>query len=530
MFCRKDLSKVRSSSIHRKKNLKHIAMLVLGGFSALAAAASANASISHVASTKGVSTASLGSHQAGDILIAWATRDGSSNPPTVPAGWTVIYRQTGANSLGYALAWKKATSSNEVVGNFTSATSLIVSQYRPLTGYEVSIGARTTWPHSSSLVAGYQSLPLQATNGTSWIVGFLGHRSSDLGNLATAPTGMINRISDQDSVDSIAVHDTNGGVSSWSARSVTHTGTASAIRTAELELIVTPVGTTGIPAPSYTPLINNNFEGNTSFDLDGIGREVGRTTHVTANTTTGGVMNYAHPTTGSKSVRIDFAHERRGFGFTKNLPGNPNAIPADPQVVRVGDTLWYRVDLYMPSTLSLSYAFDQINNPEVPDADGFGWNKFLVMSRLHHEGPRMYVQPRSDYRLNYGSPEFNDHTGIYVNHDEMGTYCPNLAPDYSFPRNQWFSLQVSWHVATDHSAYIRVWSDDKLIAECQGAGRVSAGYEVGNIGIGDYWNGGAWIQGASTGSFWMDNLVVTKQTPNTVDSEGRPFIHPQHFR
>lgn len=205
----------------------------------LAGAANA-APLTYVASAKGVNTVTLPSHQAGDVLIAWAVRDGSNTIPGVPAGWTGI--QSGAtNSLSYALAWKTATSSNEQVGTFSNATSLIVSQYRPGDGYTISFGANSTKSsNQAGSTATYNPLALQNTDGSSWVLGFFATRSSNIGGLSTAPTGMVNRSFDQDATDSVAVHSTPAGVSTWTVKNVTYTGTIAPYRTVVLELKLTP--------------------------------------------------------------------------------------------------------------------------------------------------------------------------------------------------------------------------------------------------------------------------------------------------
>lgn len=257
--------------------------------------------------------------------------------------------------------------------------------------------------------------------------------------------------------------------------------------------------TGGLPAPTYTPLVVDDFEEGTA----------GQNSPWMA--TGSMVYDSAHAHSGSKSVRISFRHLQNGYGGTKNMP----------QGVTAGETVWYRVYLYMPSTLSLSYGDTQ--------GDGFGWNKFMVMSQYDHGAPRMYVQPASAYKVDYGQPNFYA-TGLYVNHGDLGAYCQLKNGTYTFPRDRWFALQMAWKVETNTSAWIRVWSDQEFVGECAGGGQVPSGYEVHSFGIGNYWNGGAWIQGGSTADFWIDDVVVTKQRPNTTDAGGRPYIHPEHFR
>ncbi len=259
--------------------------------------------------------------------------------------------------------------------------------------------------------------------------------------------------------------------------------------------------TGGGGAPGYTPLVVVDFEEGTS------GQDVDW------GATTGGPVVYdgAQAHSGSTAARVSFQHLQNGYGGYQNLP----------EAIGPGETVWYRVYLYMPSTLSLSYGDTS--------GDGFGANKFLVLSELEHEAPRMYIQPSSPYKVDFGDPGFVE-PGLYVNHDGLGDeYCPIQADTYTFPRDQWFALQMAWYVAEDDSAWVRVWSDDTFLGECSGAGVVPSGYNVQSWGIGDYWNGGAWIQGGSTADFWVDDVVVTKEQPTTTDAGGRPFISPDDF-
>ncbi len=259
-------------------------------------------------------------------------------------------------------------------------------------------------------------------------------------------------------------------------------------------------GSEGGPPPEYDPLVVLDFEEGADGQDAGWGA------------TTGGpvVFDTTHAHSGATAARVSFEHMDNGFGGYMNLP----------ESIGPGETVWYRVYLYMPSTLSLSYG-------DV-SGDGFGWNKFLVLSQLDHESPRMYVQPRSAYKVDFGEPGFAE-PGLYVNHDGLGEYCTIQEDTYVFPRDQWFALQMAWHVETDDSAWVRVWSDDTFLGECAGGGAVPNGYTVQSWGIGDYWNGGAWIQNGSTGDFWVDDVVVSKETPSTTDADGRPYISPHDF-
>ena len=197
--------------------------------------------ISFVGSATGTTTATMPAHQAGDLILCWAYRDGSNTLPTLAsAGWTSLDGVTGANTNSARLVGKIATSSAEAVGTFTSATSVVVAVYRPKAGYTLSLGAVAATTGASTTVS-YPALTLQAADGSSWVAGFAGHRSVNT-TLETPPTGMVNRATVLDATDEAAAHDTNGGVSAWTAQSASVGGTSSGWRAATVEIKATLAG------------------------------------------------------------------------------------------------------------------------------------------------------------------------------------------------------------------------------------------------------------------------------------------------
>lgn len=199
----------------------------------------------YVASASGTTTLVLPAHQPGDLLVAFLFRDGSTTAPVTPAGWTSAATGTGT-TCSYRLVWKKATTSAESPGAATTATSTIVSCYRPGPGYVLSMGA-TAQGNGASTSLTYQSLSMQATDGTSRVAAFAGHRSVNTA-LENPPAGMVLRHSVVDATDEASAFDTNGGVSSWSAKTVGVGGTSSGWITTTFEIkaaldVPPPVGT-----------------------------------------------------------------------------------------------------------------------------------------------------------------------------------------------------------------------------------------------------------------------------------------------
>lgn len=180
--------------------------------------------ISYIGSATGTDTATPPTHQAGDLLLVFAFRDGSTSAPSLPTGMTSI-NNGGANSCSARLGYVVAQAAGTSIGTWTNATSVIVHVYRgvgpqnPIGVNYRSTGSSTTLSYSLNAQA------LTITNGTSWVVGFGGTVNTN-GNITVAPSGMTNRSSVSDATDEAAGFDTTSGVSSWTAADASVGGTS----------------------------------------------------------------------------------------------------------------------------------------------------------------------------------------------------------------------------------------------------------------------------------------------------------------
>jgi hypothetical protein len=163
---------------------------------------------------------SLGSIVAnpGDLMVIWAFVDGSNTAPSQPGGWTVK-DSGGVNNCSMMFATKVAASSSEVSGTWTSATLLTAHVYSGV----LATGAENTTGGTASPV-NYTSLSLTVTDGSSWVVGFVGHTSVN-DTVSGAPTGMTNRTVMEGVTNDGASHDTNGPVASWAGGTVANAET-----------------------------------------------------------------------------------------------------------------------------------------------------------------------------------------------------------------------------------------------------------------------------------------------------------------
>lgn len=176
-------------------------------------------------------TANIPAHNVGDLLVAFAYRDGNTSAPSLATGWTNISSSSGSNSNGSRLAYRIATGSDPGAG-WSNATEIIVQVYR---GQSASpIGVNGVQSNNGDPVI-YSALTLSVTNGTSWVIGFAGHRSTNT-NLQNPPTGMTQRATLVDGTAEVSGHDTSGGVSSWTVKNVTVGGGSSGWMTRTLEI------------------------------------------------------------------------------------------------------------------------------------------------------------------------------------------------------------------------------------------------------------------------------------------------------
>lgn len=193
--------------------------------------------ISYIGAASGTTSATVPAHVSGDLLIAWAYRDGSTTAPTLPSGWTSA-SSAGANSNAAVLAWR-ISDGTATSGTWTNASRLLIAVYRGASG----VGAVATGGAASTSVT-YPALTLQGAS--SWCARFAGHRSVNT-TLEAAPTGYTQRSTLVDATCETVAHDSGAVVASVAADTVAVGGTSSGWRAVSVELLAATVsaGITG---------------------------------------------------------------------------------------------------------------------------------------------------------------------------------------------------------------------------------------------------------------------------------------------
>lgn len=195
--------------------------------------------ISYVGVAAGTNSATLPSFNSGDIAVCYAFRDGSTTNPTIPAAFTSITNTSDGTTCSASIGWRRLITSDTTTGTWTNATRVVVVVYRGCEPFITPVGGGADAAGTTNTVS-YGTVTMTRGDGTSWVVGLVGHRSVDTTVDSTAITGMTARGGGVDANAEAHAWDTNGGVSSWSSTNQGISGTASGWVTRTVELLALP--------------------------------------------------------------------------------------------------------------------------------------------------------------------------------------------------------------------------------------------------------------------------------------------------
>ncbi|QIG72873.1 hypothetical protein EVB97_335 [Rhizobium phage RHph_Y65] len=188
--------------------------------------------ITFIASTMGVSTVAMPTHQAGDLLVACVFRDGGTF--TLPSGWTATSAFLSAGGYLGRVFWKVAATSSEPSIVSTNATDTVVMVYRGANN-AAPIGAiNTVFAASGTTRKNADVMALQNTDSTSWLICMAAIRSTTLGSIGASWTVRQDH-TNSSSTSRLAVYDTNGPVNTDPQSAFTNSGTDSMLITVELK-------------------------------------------------------------------------------------------------------------------------------------------------------------------------------------------------------------------------------------------------------------------------------------------------------
>ncbi len=188
-----------------------------------------------VSSTAANSTSLPSGVKKGDLLLVFAYRTGSSSPPTAPSGWNVVLSGgggSGGNRNALIVGWRFYDGTFSNTGTWTNAVRVVCAAYRGVY-HAAPVGSAQQSGGTSTSVT-YRGLTLSPSSwGSSLVVCFGATVTST--SVETPPSGTKLR-ANYTATHEVALFDTAAGVSTWTQKSVTVSGSNVGWRTAVLEL------------------------------------------------------------------------------------------------------------------------------------------------------------------------------------------------------------------------------------------------------------------------------------------------------
>lgn len=167
------------------------------------------------ANAAAASSMALPAHQAGDLLVMYAFRNGSASQSTLPAGWT-SHITDNRNLVSQRVAYKIAASAAEVSGTWTNADTTVCLVYRNASG----LGAAATGVANTSTIT-IPALALNVADGSSVVAVFAGRDGGGLFDSSYAPPAGTTLRAFVNTRPAAAGYDTGVGVTGYAGSTIT---------------------------------------------------------------------------------------------------------------------------------------------------------------------------------------------------------------------------------------------------------------------------------------------------------------------
>ncbi|WP_421842843.1 hypothetical protein [Marinobacter algicola] len=208
---------------------------------------------------------------------------------------------------------------------------------------------------------------------------------------------------------------------------------------------------------------------------------------------------------GDGALKLTIEQGSKGFGSLGGIIDFASCDHVGGRILKKGDEVWVRVHVFFPKN------FEFNRN---------GRNKFLRLRTFSGSGnSEGYNDLYLDGRL--------DSTPYDYIFEGVQRWYAMGEQEQLFPLGQWRT--VEYYLRLDNrtesqggSARVRVWIDGELIGDTgERANLLTPDSYIESLYFFTYWdNDGAHI----TQSFYVDDLVVTSDTPENRDANGFPFI------
>jgi hypothetical protein len=184
--------------------------------------------------------------------------------------------------------------------------------------------------------------------------------------------------------------------------------------------------------------------------------------------------------------------------------------------VGVGDDLWMRHAVFFPNGFCFGHG----------DTSGDGWGATKWMRIEFDNGNPTTGGPGNRLTLelgNFAHNACNDSATIWGAAREYAG-AANCQPAAQPPlgTGAWHFVQWQVHFASDETGFIRFWLDEQFLGQWDGQTLPDDEPKIDFIQYGDYWNGSPY----QDVEWYIDDIIMTEDPPDTLDAEGHPFISP----
>lgn len=259
-------------------------------------------------------------------------------------------------------------------------------------------------------------------------------------------------------------------------------------------------------SPTYTPVVNMNFIGTNGNPITEFA-SIEASSMTYSNTVTG-------PFSESTVAQCTIPAYAGGAGtrlFGGNISNTLSLAGTD------GDELWIRIYHYFPSAFCAGYS---------TGGDGWGATKWIrwEFNDATPVGARITHEIGGFANASCASSAVAPNTWGTIVEGVVGSETLPIATPAIIPRDSWVALQ--FHVKfsnTPANSFVRCWVDETYVGEETGIATKPAGSNVIDLLVyGNYWNGGS----HQANTWYIGDVIVTAEEPNTKDSGGRSYIHP----
>lgn len=229
--------------------------------------------------------------------------------------------------------------------------------------------------------------------------------------------------------------------------------------------------------------------------------------------TTGGMDNSAGGTLHSDEQSLDGSLvAKMSINEGKTGFGGWGGIIRFPEKLRIGDSYWVQFYMYIPSNFNI-------------DTPTNGSLKFL---RVHTATPVSNNAGYMDFQFMDDDTQ-RDAVYRYIKEGGEKSWLEIASANERerlIPRDRWFKVELALTLgvipkAEGGKSSVRYWVDDELVWNGENAQTLSGEDHFADaLYIFTYWNGGA----PKSQSLYIDNFIMTSDTPSNRDSAGFPFI------